>query len=302
MTQIILSESGYSKLYEDNLPLIRDVMKTIIVINNNSEESLRAATVALNIAEKVGANLLIANESKINEHVDGGSKTLVGEKGEYLLANEITIVEHLRLLESADSVHRPEIDQIDISDFRSEDLTCFVISNNIWMIVTGAKELADTHTTELHINIQSVLNHVKCPLLLVPENTQLKDFEQIVYLADLRYCRLHIVRFLAELAAPYNANVFVDHVSAKGLPHIEHSYALKIFDEEVAARVYYDQLYFNNIKERDLLKVVDVMVNGMHTDLLALVHHRFHFKEILGRYISHTLPAHVIIPLLIFPY
>jgi hypothetical protein len=191
---------------------------------------------------------------------------------------------------------------MDISNFREEDLTRFVISNNIWMIVAGTRELSEQHTADLHINIQSVLNHVRCPLLLVPEKSNWKGFEQIVYIADLRYCRLHAVRYLAELAQPYEANVLVDHLSAKGLPHMEENYALKMFNEEIAAKVSYDRLFFNNIKERDLVKAVDVMINGLHSDLLVMVNHRFHFEEILGRYITHTLPANITIPLLIFPY
>jgi hypothetical protein len=169
-------------------------------------------------------------------------------------------------------------------------------------MVAGAHELSDDHTQDVHINIQSVLNHVRCPLLLVPEKSQVKGFEQIVYIADLRYCRTQIVRYLAELALPYQANILIDHLSAKGLPDIEEQYALKVFDDEIAAKVDYKRLLFNNIRERDLIRAVDVMINGMHADLLVVVNHRYHFEEILGGYITHELPVHITIPLLIFPY
>lgn len=279
-------------------------MKTIIVINDNSNEALHAAFLALDIAEKVGANLLITNETKMDEQSIPNEQILAGRKEEATDTGESVsnLASRLRLSYDANAEFIPEITEMDISDFRDEDLTRFVISNNIWMIVTGARELSDTHAKDLHINIQSVLNHVRCPLLLVPEKSHFKSFEQIVYIADLRYCRLHIVRLLAELALPYRANILVDHLSAKGLPHMEESYALKVFNTEIATKVNYDQVFFNNIKERDLVKAVDVMINGMHSDLLVLVNHRFHFEEILGRYLTHVLPANITIPLLIFPY
>jgi hypothetical protein len=279
-------------------------MKTIIVINDNSNEARHAALLALDVAEKVGANLLITNEFKTDAPVTAKGHILAGRNEEPIETGEpvSNLAGHLRLLYDAHSEFIPEITEMDISDFRDEDLTRFVISNNIWMIVTGANELSDTHTEDLHINIQSVLNHVRCPLLVVPEKSHWKGFEQIVYIADLRYCRLHVVRFLAELALPYKANILVDHLSAKGLPHMEESYALKVFNTEIAAKVNYDQVFFNNIKERDLGKAVDIMINGMHSDLIAMVNHRFHFEEILGRYVTHTLPANITIPLLIFPY
>jgi hypothetical protein len=279
-------------------------MKTIIVINDSSNEALHAAILALDIAEKVGANLLITNEVKDDERITDKGKILVEQTGESACHEEhvCNLAGHLRLFYDASADFVPEITDMDISDFREEDLSRFVISNSIWMMVTGANELSDERTKNLHINIQSVLNHVRCPLLLIPEKFHFNGFEQIVYLADLRYCRLQVVKFLAELAAPYKASVFVDHLSAKGLPDIVQSYALTLFNEEVATKVKYDQLFFNNIEERDLIKAVDVMINGMHADLLVMVNHRFHFEEILGTYITHTLPAHITTPVLIFPY
>ena len=207
-------------------------MKTIIVINDNTKEALHAAILALDIAEKVGANLLISNEVKDAERIMVKEKTLVNQVGEPSHVEEPvgTLSGHLKQLYNADAVFVPEITEIDISDFREEDLSRFVISNNIWMMVTGANEFSDDHTQDMHINIQAVLNHVRCPLLLVPEKSHFKNFEQIVYIADLRYCRMQIVRYLAELALPYQANVLIDHLSAKGLPHIEERYALKVFN------------------------------------------------------------------------
>ena len=83
---------------------------------------------------------------------------------------------------------------------------------------------------------------------------------------------------------------------------MEESYALEVFNAEIAAKVNYDQMLFNNIKERDLGKAVDIMISGMHSDLIAMVNHRFHFEEILGRYVTHALPSNITVPLLIFPY
>lgn len=79
-------------------------------------------------------------------------------------------------------------------------------------------------------------------------------------------------------------------------------YALEVFGEAVGPKVNYNHLFFNNVKEKDVIKAVDVMINVMCNDVLVVVNHRFHFEEILGRYIPGTLPPHVTVPLLIFPY
>ena len=124
----------------------------------------------------------------------------------------------------------------------------------------------------------------------------------MVYIADLRYCALQIVRFLAGVAREHKAALSIAHISAKGLPDISEKYALDLFSEAVSAKVNYDHMFFNNIKEKDLAKAVDVLINGMHNDILVLANHRFHFEEIVGRYITETLPIHISIPLLVFPY
>jgi len=278
-------------------------MKTIVVINDNSKEALHAAILAFNIAEKVGANLLISNEVKRDEPIVVEAKMLANQTRESGHSEEpvYDLSEHLKGLYDADAVFIPEVMEMDISDFTEEELSRFVISHNIWMMVAGAHELSVKGIAGPYINLQSVLNRVMCPLLLVPEKSHFNAFQQIVYIADLRYCRLQIVKYLAELALPYHANVLIDHISAKGLPDMEENYALRVFNEEVLEKVNYNQLLFNNIKERDLTKAVDVMIDGMDADLLVIVNHRFHFEEILGRYITNTLPAYVTIPLLIFP-
>ena len=144
-------------------------MKTIIVINDNSNEARHAALLALDVAEKVGANLLITNEIKTEAPVAAKGHSLAGRNGEPMDTREPVndLTAQLRLLHGANAEFAPEITEMDISDFKYEDLTRFVIKNNIWMIATGANELSDSHAQDLHINIQSVLNHVRYLLLLV---------------------------------------------------------------------------------------------------------------------------------------
>ncbi len=120
-------------------------------------------------------------------------------------------------------------------------------------------------------------------------------------MADLRYCKIPILRHLVELAKPYDASLMVAHISAKGLVPIEDHYAASLFCETVSNNIKYDGLIFNNIKERNAQKALDIMVHEMQTDLVVVINHRFHFEEIMGRYITDILPEHITIPLMVFP-
>ncbi len=276
--------------------------KTIIVINDNTAEAAHAALLALKMAQKLKAGIILANEVKVasgraRERQFAWKNDGIADQEEAAYG----LLERLKEYNDQDGPDQLDIREIDISDFVVDDLSRFIIKNNIWMIVKGTHSFSGD-ANGLHLNIQHVLNKVMCPLLLVPAKFKIKDFEQIVYMADLRYCRLPVVRYLAEFAKPYQANLYIDHLSAKGLPHIDEKYADNFFTTEFKNKVNYDRLFFNNIRERDINKAVDVMINGMHIDMIAFVNHRFHFEEILGRMIPDNLPGQFTIPLIIFPY
>ena len=170
----------------------------------------------------------------------------------------------------------------------------------IWLMVKGMGH--DTSVSTFKINVNYLLNKVLCPLMLVPANWPIKNLERIVYIADLRYCRLHIVRYLVDMAKTIKAHLSIAHLSAKGLPHMDEKYAFDVFNIAICKNVNYDQLYFNNIRERNLSTAVDVLENGMHNDLLVLVNHRYHFAEIIGTDIKDKLPVNLTVPVLVFPY
>jgi hypothetical protein len=277
-------------------------MKNILVINDNSAAATNAAEFALSLAQKMPVNILLATMSGISNKV--GEKVEVDAFAEDILtgpAKSGTYM-HLQALKNPDNEFVPVITEFDSSAMDEHKIAELINKNQIWMMVKGVPGTLPSISLKKNLNVHAVLNNVLCPLLLLPENWTLKPLERMVYIADLRYCRIQIVRFLAELARPWRALLSIAHLTAKGLPDMHDKYALSIFKDGVCPNVNYDRLVFNNVKEKNLSTAVDVMINGMHNDLLVLVNHHFHIEEILGRYITDILPESVTIPLLIFPY
>ena len=275
-------------------------MKTILVINDHSAEAAHARAFAELIAEKNHANILIANTCNIKSKVF--EKVLTKNGTSYtdntLLFNNVPA--HLSVPHIDDEAFKPEITEIDISNANETELAALVNKEQIWIMVKGMGH--DTSASTFKINVNYLLNKVLCPLMLVPANWQIKNIERIVYIADLRYCRLHIVRYLVDMAKAIKAHLSIAHLSAKGLPHMDEKYAFDVFNIAICKNVNYDQLYFNNIRERNLSTAVDVLENGMHNDLLVLVNHRYHFAEIIGTDIKDKLPVNLTVPVLVFPY
>jgi len=273
-------------------------MKTILFLCDHSQAALNAASFLRILAAKTEAKILCgytyaikkADEKILAAPVMDGPPDAPGNGCNFTLLNR-----------GQNTAFHPEIEEIDLSDMDEAKVAEVVNKNNIWMMVKGITNGMANAANDSRLNVHTILNKVLCPLLLVPDGWQAKDIERLVYIADLRYCRIQIVKYLVDIASFFNADVSIAHISAKGLPKMEEKYALSVFDE-VCSKMDYDRIFFNNIKEQDIPRTIDVMVHAMHTDILAIINHRFHFEQMMGRYICEQLPAYITVPLLIFPY
>ncbi|MES2108312.1 MAG: hypothetical protein V4577_06185 [Bacteroidota bacterium] len=275
-------------------------MRTVFVITDHSPEADHAATFALMIAQAVHADLLIADTVKA-KRITIGEPVLAGAGAESAEEPYLSPSESLRQRIDPDAAYLPEISELDISDLPLDDLIALIIRRDIWLMVEGMPDTLSKASSGIRLNIQSVLNRVRCPLMLIPKSWGLKRPERIVYLADLRYCRQFVLKFLGLLAAPFDAGISVAHLSAKGLTDIADSYAEEIFRKDIHPHAHYEKIMLSNTRERDLHLAVDVLINGLHNDLMVLVNHRYHFEELIGRRIGDVLPADITIPILIFP-
>ncbi|MDB5144989.1 MAG: hypothetical protein JWQ66_3702 [Mucilaginibacter sp.] len=275
-------------------------MKTILIINNSSVATHPATLLAFSIAQQTGAHLLLANIRPVSNKLPVNTYALVptNAPGEFLTEPVYSLLEELNRINDQDSPYKPDIQVLAEATYTEADIAALINKHHVWMVVSDVQDYAIT----TKLNLQAILNKIQCPLMLVPDNFDQKSFDRIVYTADLRYCRIEILRYLIALAKPYQASLLIAHLSASGLPHLDDNYAGMIFNEGIYPLLSYPQLNYQNIRERDMNKAVDVLVNGMGADLLVLENHRFHFEEIFGMSIPDQLPPHLTLPILIFPY
>lgn len=273
-------------------------MRKILFLNDGSKTAENAARVALHIAQTMNADLFIGELNKViapfEQPILVADEPKQGDQDLKAKSDEaLTFQPDLLGFE-------PDVNYIDLSGFDDTKIVQLIIQQDIGLLIKGIKT-SDDGKIDQQLNIHSVLNRVACPLLLVPDNWICENFERIVYVADLRYCKFQVLKYLAQFGNPYKANLLVAHISEKGIPDMDKDYARDFFDEVIRPHVSYSRLFFDHIKEKDLLRATDILINGMNTDLLVLINHHFHFEEIIGRYISHIMPEHVSIPLLVFP-
>lgn len=269
-------------------------MKTILIISDQTREAVHAGRFALELARATRADLLLAYTVPATPLrkallVTAGSP----DDPDELLANSSKNI-------FIGGRYQPKISNLDISGYPLDDLVALINRKDIWLIIEGMSEHATSGATP-KFNRQSLLNRVRCPLLLVPKHAPLRLPERIAYLADLRYCRREVLRFLNELAPALTARLTIANLAAKGLADVVDSYAAELFRKDVMPHTTQVEVSLNNIRERDLHKAADVLIHGMQQDWLVLVNHRYHFEELIGRRLGDTLPSELTVPLLIFP-
>ncbi|MBS1524918.1 MAG: hypothetical protein JST19_04675 [Bacteroidetes bacterium] len=274
-------------------------MRTIIAFNDNTPEAENAMEFAINMAAKVAAEVWVLNLCGMPRKKEMETVSAVGDILSVKANDVLAVADYLPYQFAADNTG-VNIVNIDAARYTEKEICEMVIRERVWLMVKGV-ETHVTHETIDQVNVQSILNRVASPLLLIPCDYLARDFKNITYAVDMRYCRVNVTRFLAELAEAYNANLIIEHLSASGLPPLDDDYAMSLFCDAISSKIKYENVYFNNIKERNLEVAIDVMIHSLHADMLALVNHRFHFEELFGMAIKNVLPGHIEVPVMVFP-
>ena len=151
-------------------------MRTILVFNDDSPEAINAADFASYIAIKVKADILTLNLTKKKKL--RASKALIG-------AGPKAVAAHMNFHERSETTFMELVDdfkpvrwEVDASGYSEKDISELVIRKNIWLMIKGI-ETHITHELLCNVDIQSVINHVGCPLLLIPDNYKKRNFENV---------------------------------------------------------------------------------------------------------------------------
>jgi len=276
---------------------LRKHMKKILLINDGST-TVGLAAMALQIAKTIRAEILIVQTCYQTKAYP--AKVLAGTPGLAVRSPETETDRLFRLLQQLNGGYddfQPTVSVAEHPVTEASTIAELALRTDCWMVVCGCSERTACQSS---IDFQSLLNRLRCPLLLVPENWAGDPIRRITYMTDLRYCRHDIMRYLAEWVIASQTSLSLAHFSKKGLVPIVESYGLQLF-ADIARQLPGCPLTFNNIREPDIHRALDVLINGLHSDLLVLINHRFHFKEIIGDHLTTQFPEGIGIPILLFP-
>lgn len=284
-----------------NTVVTKTTMKNFLLFNDFSSEAEHAAELALLLAGKTNVNLYVWNTIEY----DAVPKTELAIAGTNEETSEIRLdknswIEKLESRLNWETGLRPAVHFIEGVDYLTNNVLSVAKKYDIGMLIRGTTG-DEGFSGYIEANILRSATKSGCPVLVIPHDFPYKVFEKMVYATDLRFCRNEVVSFLTQMAKEINSNVLVANISEKGLPLMDEKYAASVFEDAVVTRNNSDCIYFSNVKERNVPKALDILINDMNNDLLVLVNNKFHFNELMGHESPYAIPENIRVPLLIFP-
>lgn len=275
-------------------------MKTILVLNDHSKPASHAAIFALDLAQKIRANIIVVS-LKVSDGACYQKELEFSENGTILLQRS----ELMKILFDHKKCYvdfRPVIQEMELVDFTGDELFELTNERNIYLVIRGMNEFLPSVLISINLSISMLLSNLKCPLLVVPSSWEFKEFRDLVYLTDLRFCGINTVTFIADLAREWNAKVLIVHSTASGLPEIDEEDANDIFRDEVCNRINYSSISMSMVDRGKIPDVIKLVVSDFHADLLVFVNQQFHFNTFTKQYFKDKCALYTPVPMLIFPY
>lgn len=270
-------------------------MKTLLVLNDHTEPAIHAANFALKLAQKIRANIIVANLSNKNENQHFEDLQLNSNGSLKLHRSEL--IKALILNKKKYGDFLPVIQEIELSHFTGEELSKLTADKNIYLVIKGIDEFQPSSLLQINLSINMLLGEIICPLLIVPSSWDFHKFSDLIYLTDLRFCGLKKLNFIAEFA-----NIVIAHSTVSGLPEIDAADALDIFKKEVTTNVNYKNLTLNMLDRERIPNMIKLVVNDLHADLIIFVNQHFHFNTFTNQYFKDKCALYKPVPMLIFPY
>jgi nucleotide-binding universal stress UspA family protein len=277
-------------------------MKNILVLTDFSERARAASVYALQLASSIRANVVLCHALEITEqltypladHLNLRNQTMkrLKEVGIYLQ----------QFQPQNDEDYKPSITYVNDLDMIAEVAQKVIDNHSVQLVVIGSPKSHGFSRFFSGSHTNNILDHVKCPVLLVPEYAEFKPIRSIAYATDLTFDNSAVISYLATLAEPFNSEISVTHISVLDMPltftesEIEESIIEQLYDSKV-------QLTYRTIKGDNVPKGLLALSDAEKVDILTLVHKRYDFfGGLLHSSVSKQMAQTTKIPLLVMPY
>lgn len=287
-------------------------MKTILVLTDFSPGAQHAAELALNIASKVHGEIILYHAYYVPPVVPVDTTVYPFYENYSVIENDT--LDQLKIFAerlkekfiNRNNANPPIIHLQHSPGNLADNVYEMNKKEKIWMIIMGDKSkegalsrfIFGSHSYEL-------IDKAVCPVLLVPQNANLKQIRKIAFATDLQPSEKKAIPFLKELTDMFRSEILFLHVCDETLSakeKVEHydNYK-KIAHRFDSIDSSYVELYIDVLGE-DITDTLDKFTMIDEIDILAIQHKkRSFFGDLLHTSISKKMMNYHHVPLLVLP-
>lgn len=273
-------------------------VKRILFPTDFSEPTESALPFLLNLAKKTNSEVVFFNAFAIPEMITDLPYDAIEKEVEVL---EVNSSRQLNDLVDRVRVYEPDVKLTILSRAGafSSELKNVIDEYDVDLVLMATKGVDGIVPGIFGTHAAHVIEKVRCPVIVIPQQTTLRTVKNIVFASEYHEEDLNTIRFLAFLAAYFEATLTVVNVYSENL--ILERLKTNEFQMMVEETVVYHGLRFKYIKGDDVFKALRDYVEENGVDLLAMTtHHKGLFKRLFEGSMTRKMVSHGNAPIMAF--
>ena len=274
-------------------------METFLIPIDYTDKSLKALEVALNLASRTEAQLLLCHVYQ--------PPVITGEENEPEFAlpayeTKKHAVKQLRKFVNVVKSNAPTAVPLKFTTKAGdvvEELLELVRARDVSMVVMGTGGSGSYLARVFGTTAEELVRHAPCPVLVVPEKAELGAISHLVYASALRPGEAEALFVMAQLKKLFNASLSLLYVERKGQENqinvaVLKNYLLHNFDE--------DEVDYTTIEGKSVVDGIEHYVETKDCDLVAFtVSEHALWKDLFHSSVTSRLLHTLNIPMLALP-
>lgn len=278
-------------------------MKTILVLTDLSYKAAHAADVAVKIAKKMEASIVLYNAFPI---VELSPTSSVGSwpTNDYASQQSDSIYVLNTLAESlksqfSTSGYQPQISIKNEAGNLIDNIEQLLQEIKPDMVVMGAKSVDRLGHFLIGSESNAVMHQATCPVLFIPETYVLTTINKIALAVDLENVKSQSIGLLTDFARGFDAEIILTHITKS---EDEATLGFTSCLNEITKTYNYLKATNTCLVSKDLKAELLEIPTLLQADILVMVHHKLGFWN---RIFTESMTKHVLkqqqVPLLVLP-
>ena len=243
-------------------------MKTILVPTDFSDLAKNALKFSIKLAHPEKSKILIMHS--VHPMLVTSDANTFGFPDVYEEESTKELHKQLDELINFCSAQGVESEKIIIKGFLTDDVAALVDKKNIDLIITGTNGATGIEAYLFGTNSVSILEKVKCPVLIIPAEAKYHGIHKIIYATDFQYGDIVEIEKICQWAQPFNAKVLVVHVNTDIDNVTKDNEYLDWFSKIGDHKISYKNISYKLIYNTDVVNALEKEVEESGADFFCM--------------------------------